>query len=111
MRPHKDPRLPKNSKRRLERQELSYSQRDGHLLNSMGQLVPCSALVRFHVMSSTRSRGTNEASSGTMGLHCVWSRVRKEAYLTEGVGRDTIVPAPPTAAGQQSVLALGGPVV
>lgn len=111
MHPHKDPRLPKNSKRRLERQELSYSQQDGHLLSSLGQLVPRLVLVHFHVMSSTQLRGTSEVSSGTMGRHCVWSRVRKEAYLMEGVGRDTIVPAPPTAAGQQSVLALGGPVV
>lgn len=74
---HKDPRLPKNSKPNLERQELSHSRQDGQLLSSLGQLAPCLFLACFHVMSSTRSRGTSNVSSGTVGCYCVWSRVRK----------------------------------
>ena len=48
---------------------------------------------------------------GTPRVATVWRGVKKDVLLTEGVGRDTVVPAVPTAAGRQRVSAFRGPLV
>lgn len=75
------------------------------------KLLPCLVPAHSHVLSLTQMCGTYPVYSSPRAVPlCLEGRVWKDV-LTEGIERDTIMPTPPTGAGQQSMLVVNDPVM